>query len=107
MVGTPPRAHSPSKTGVNALMTHPTARLDPGAARILTARDLRRLLDLMPDPLLGEVEQAGEHDEKYDHLHAQSLARLEVRLGRPGQECGDILGILVERRRSAVGVLDA
>ena len=35
------------------------------------------------------------------------LRCLEVRLGRPHQEGGDVLGILVERRRRAVGVVDA
>src|SRR5215470_16342399 len=107
MVGTALRAHSPSKTGVNALMAHPTARLSRRAARVLAARDFRRHLDLMPELPLGEVKQAREHDQKDEHLHAQLLARLEVGLGCPGQEGSNVLGILVERRGAAVGVLDA
>src|SRR5262249_29114711 len=38
---------------------------------------------LVPHLLFGEVEQAGEHDQENEHLHADALPRLEVRLGRP------------------------
>src|ERR1051326_1482055 len=57
-----------------------------------------------PHLLLGEVEQAGEHDQEDHHLEAEALARLEVRLGRPHQECSNVLGVLVDRLRRTVGV---
>src|SRR5213592_4391321 len=41
-----------------------------------------------PHLLLCEVKQARQHDQEDHDLHAHALARLEVRLGRPGQERG-------------------
>ena len=38
---------------------------------------------------------------------ADALARFEVRLRRPHQEGGDVLGVLRDRLRRAVGVFDA
>src|SRR3546814_2023487 len=54
------------------------------------------------DRLLRQVEKACEdHQEDHDH-EARALALLQMRLGSPHQECGDVLGILVERLRRAV-----
>src|SRR4249919_736528 len=68
---------------------------------------LRMQLDVVPDLLLREVEEPGQHDQKEHHLHADPLPDLEVRLGGPHQKRRDILGILFDRHRCAVGVFDA
>src|SRR5262249_61100802 len=36
------------------------------------------LVHARPHLLLGEVEQDGEHQQQYHHLHAEALPRLEV-----------------------------
>src|SRR5262245_53740571 len=66
-------------------------------ARILSPRHLGRLLDLAPQLLLGEEEETREHDQEHEHLHAEALSRLEVRLGRPGEEGRDIARVLLSR----------
>ena len=43
-------------------------------ARILPVREFARRLDLVPDLLLGEVQQAREHDQEDHHLEADALA---------------------------------
>jgi len=55
-----------------------------------------------PDLLLGEVQQARQHDQENHHLQAGALARLEMRLRGPHQERRDVLGVLLHRRRRAV-----
>src|SRR3712207_9021783 len=46
--------------------------------------------DAGPDPLLGEVEKAGQQQQEQDDLEAEFLAGFEVRLRRPGKERGHI-----------------
>src|SRR5215472_13090204 len=80
-------------------------------ARIFARRPWLELLRMqfhrVPYLLFGEVEEPGKHDQENEHLHADALSCLEVRLGRPHQEGGDVLGILFYRRGRAVGVIDA
>src|SRR5579883_1929974 len=60
------------------------------------------LVRVGPDLLLGEVHQAGKDDQEDEDLHAQPLAFLHVRLGRPHQEGRDVMGILLDGRGRAV-----
>src|SRR5262249_56734572 len=80
-------------------------------ARIFARRTrlelLRMQFHVVPHLLLGEVEQPRKHDQENEHLHADALSGLEVRLGGPHQEGGDVLGILLDRHGRAVGVVDA
>src|SRR5215813_9663 len=59
-------------------------------ARIFARRTwlelLRMQLHRVPHLLFGEVEEAGKHDQENEHLHADALSCLEVRLGGPHQE---------------------
>src|SRR5258705_144876 len=79
------------------------ARSERRRPRILAARDLARFLDLVPHLLLGEVEQAREDDQEDQHLEADALARLQVRLGRPPHEGRARPGVFLERRREVIG----
>src|SRR5215467_15300072 len=67
-------------------------------ARIFAGRTWLELLRMqfhcVPHLLFGEVEEPGKHDQENEHLHADALSCLEVRLGRPHQEGRDVLGIL-------------
>src|SRR5437879_12544414 len=65
---------------------------------------LRMQFHLVPHLLLGEVEKPGKHDQENEHLHAEALSCLEVRLGGPHQEGGDVLGGLLDRTGPAVAV---
>src|ERR1700735_4853128 len=65
-----------------------------------------RMVNVVPDLLLGEIKKAGQHDEKYEHLEAEPLALVELGLRRPHQEGGDVLGVLIDSRRGAVGIFD-
>src|SRR6516162_6729503 len=80
-------------------------------ARIFARRTwlelLRMQFHLVPHLLLGEVEKPGKHDQENEYLHADALSCLEVRLGGPHQEGGDVLGILFDRHGRTVGVVDA
>src|SRR5262244_464890 len=80
-------------------------------ARILARRTrlelLRMQFHVVPHLLLGEVKEPRQHDQENEHLYADALPGLEVRLGGPHQEGGDVLGILLDRHRRAVGVVDA
>src|SRR5215472_18617191 len=80
-------------------------------ARIFARRTwlelLRMQFHLVPHLLFGEVEKPGKHDQENKHLHADALSCLEMRLGGPHQEGRDVLGILFDRHRRAVGVVDA
>src|SRR6188508_2745400 len=67
----------------------------------------RRSMHVGPHLALGEIHQPGEDQQEDHHLEADALALLEVRLGRPHHEGGDVLRILIDRRGAAVGVLDA
>src|SRR5438045_1155439 len=67
---------------------------------------LRMQLGLAPDLLLGEVEQSRQHDKIDHHLQADPLALVEARLGRPHQEGGDVLAVLLDRLRRSVLVGD-
>jgi len=58
--------------------------------------------DLVPDLFLGEIEQARQHDQIDHDLEAEPLALVELRLRRPHQERGNILGILLKRRWEAI-----
>src|SRR5215217_3921348 len=68
--------------------------------------------DAVPDLLLGEVEKPGQEEQEDDHLEAELLARLEMRLGRPHKERRHVLRVLLDRLghlRPAVlvlGILD-
>src|SRR5437660_11365030 len=64
------------------------------------------VLDRRPYLLLGEVEKAGQNDEEDHYLEADALARLQMRLGDPHQEGGDVLGVLVDLGGRLVGILD-
>src|SRR5579871_2712061 len=55
-----------------------------------------------PDLLLGEVHQAGKDDQEDEHLQAQALAFLHMRLGGPHQEGRNVVGILLHGRGRAV-----
>src|SRR5262249_42274042 len=59
--------------------------------------------DIVPHLLLGEVEQPRKHDQENEHLHADALSGLEVRLGGPHLEGRDVLGVLFVRHRRAGG----
>src|SRR6266487_5046478 len=54
-------------------------------ARIFARRTRLKLLrvqfHVVPHLLLGEVEQPRKHDQENEHLHADALPGLEVRLG--------------------------
>src|SRR5262249_25560855 len=80
-------------------------------ARIFARRTWLELLRMqfhrVPYLLFGEVEEPGNHDQENEHLHADALPGLEVRLGGPHQERRDVLGILLDRHGRAVGVIDA
>src|SRR3954471_17045592 len=56
----------------------------------------RRSMGVGPDLLLGEVHQTGKDDQEDHDLHPHPLAIFEVRFGSPHQECGDVLGVLIE-----------
>src|SRR5262245_34646875 len=58
---------------------------------------LRIQFHVVPHLLLGEVEQPRKHDQENEHLHADALSGLEVRLGGPHQEGRDVLGVLFDR----------
>src|SRR5262245_39745346 len=45
-----------------------------------------RMVNVVPDLLLGEIKKAGQHDEKHEHLEAEPLALVEFRLRRPHQK---------------------
>src|SRR5215475_5809541 len=80
-------------------------------ARIFARRTrlelLRMQFHVVPHLLLGEVKEPRQHDQENEHLYADALSGLEVRLGGPHQEGGDVLGVLLDRHRRAVGVVDA
>src|SRR5215471_21200356 len=80
-------------------------------ARLFARRTWLELLRMqfhrVPYLLFGEVEEPGNHDQENEHLHADALPGLEVRLGGPHQEGRDVLGILLDRHRGAIGVVDA
>src|SRR5258705_2411803 len=82
------------------------ARSERRRPRILAARDLARFLDLVPHLLLGEVEQAREYDQEDQHLEADALARLQVRLRRPHHEGPDGFGVFIYGRLRAVRIVD-
>src|SRR3981189_3234895 len=82
------------------------ARSERRRPRILAVRDLARFLDLVPHLLLGEEEQAREDDQADQHLEADALARLQVRLGRPHHEGRDVSGVLIDGLRRAVRIVD-
>src|SRR5438034_5747888 len=64
-------------------------------ARIFRGRTRLELFRMqfhgVPDLLLSEIEKQGQHDQENEHLHADALPRLEVRLGGPHQEGRDVL----------------
>src|SRR5258708_34732505 len=62
---------------------------------------LRMQFHLVPHLLLGEVEKPGKHDQENEHLHAEALSCLEVRLGRPTQGGGGCFWGLFRRPRRA------
>src|SRR5437660_10226693 len=80
-------------------------------ARIFRGRTRLELFRMqfhgVPDLLLSEIEKQGQHDQENEHLHADALPRLEVRLGGPHQEGRDVLGVLLDRHRRAVAIFDA
>src|SRR5580693_7456838 len=45
-----------------------------------------RMVNVVPDLLLSEIEKHGQHDEKDEHLEAEPLALIEFGLSRPHQE---------------------
>ncbi len=47
-----------------------------------------------PDLLLGEIQQPRQQDQEHEHLQAEALAGLHVRLGGPHQERCDVPGVL-------------
>src|SRR6185312_5998459 len=65
-------------------------------SRVLAVSQLARLLDLVPDLLLGEIQKAREHDEEDENLEADALALHQLGLGRPHQEGRHVLGFIVE-----------
>src|ERR1700749_1340046 len=77
----------------------------PGAAGAWSSGPFR-MVHVVPDLLLGKVEKAGKDDQKHEHLEAEPLALVELGLRRPHQEGGNVLGVLIHRRRCAVGVFD-
>src|SRR6266702_8727663 len=74
-------------------------------ARIFARRTRLELLrvqfHVVPHLLLGEVEEPRKHDQENEHLHADTLSGLEVRLGGPHQEGRDVLGGFLDRHRRA------
>src|ERR1700730_6784316 len=76
-------------------------------ARIFARRTwlelLRMQFHLVPHLLLSEVEKPGKHDQEDEHLHADALSCLEVRLGGPPPEGGGVLGAMLGRQQRAVG----
>src|SRR5829696_2703614 len=69
--------------------------------------------DVRPDPLLGEVQEAGGGQMVQDDAEAHAFAGLEMRLRRPGEESGDVTGVLRDGLRHdrlavrTLGVIDA
>src|SRR6516164_4756161 len=55
-----------------------------------------RMIHVVPDFLLAEVEQYGQAEHENDRHEADPLALFERRLGRPHQEGGDVLGVLID-----------
>src|SRR3569623_1439306 len=49
-----------------------------------------RLVRVGPDLALDEVQQARQHYQEQEHLHAEPLAGVKVRLRGPHQERGDV-----------------
>src|SRR5216684_5276677 len=82
------------------------SRLNRRRLGLLPVRRLARFLDLVPNPLLGEIQEAGQDDEENNHLEADPPARLQRGLRRPHQEGRYVLGVLVDRLRRAVRVRD-
>src|SRR5262245_37352347 len=80
-------------------------------ARIFARRSrlelLRMQFHVVPHLLFGEVEQPSKHDQENEHLHAYALPGLELGLGSPHEEGGDVFCFLFDRHRRAVGVVDA
>src|SRR5215813_7879856 len=70
--------------------------------RVRPVRNLARLLNLIPDLLLGEIHQARENDQEDHDLKADTLARHHVGLRHPHQEGSDVFGILIKRLRRTV-----
>src|SRR5260370_17268486 len=85
----------------------PDPPMMPSTACVMTIPQPRRGTSRVagharPHLLLGEIQQPGEYHEKDHHLQADALARDQVRLGRPLQECGAALGIVRPIRRRAL-----
>src|SRR6202041_3176278 len=60
----------------------------------------------LPDPLLYEVEQRGEHEEKDQDPEANSLTLWKIRFSRPAQKRSNVFGVILQSRRRAVLVID-
>src|ERR1700757_4370803 len=83
---------------------HPASNKKPpcGGLFAFSPHSAAALMRVGPDLLLGEVHEARKDDQENEHLHAQLLARLHVRLGRPHQEGRDVVGVLLDGRGRAV-----
>src|SRR5580704_11735978 len=66
----------------------------------------RMMQHVVPDLFLREVKQAGKDKEEYHHLKTEPLARVERRFRRPHQEGRNVAAVLIDRRRSAVGIFN-
>src|SRR5258708_417686 len=67
-------------------MTDNIANEGPRTGPFVNHLRRRRSVHGGPHLLLGEVEQAREHDQEDHDLQAEALARLEMRLGGPHHE---------------------
>src|SRR5262245_3904131 len=95
------KRRAPNRSPSRVNIAKPSGR---SLLRVLSPCDFTRLLEFVPHLLLGEIHQSGEHDQKNHDLHAHALARHQVRLGCPHQECGDIFRILLKRLRRTIVV---
>src|SRR5580700_4262866 len=83
-----------------------TSKAAAPAAASSAGSALRMQFDRVPDLFLGEIHQSREHDQENHDLEADALARVELRLSRPHQERGNILGILLDGCRRTIVVGD-
>src|SRR5215475_7676269 len=81
--------------------------LSPGGLGTVLARRLVRVVDRVPQPLLGKIQQASQDNQEGHHLKAEPLARLERGFRRPHQEGSDVFSVLINRLRRTIRVGDA
>ena len=60
-------------------------------------------MHVLPDPAIAEIEHNCEKDEEGHHPKAHTLALFHLGLGRPGKEGNDVMRLLIDAGRRAIG----